>query len=709
MVLQMEAVECGAASLAMVLAFHGRWVQLEELRVRCGVSRDGTKASNLLKVAREFGLSAKGFRKEPGELMTLPRPSIIHWNFNHFLVFEGIIGDTAYLNDPSLGTRRVSLAELEECFTGVVLAFEPSSGFVRGGAPDPVWRGLARRFRGSGDGLALVLLVTILLIVPGIIAPVFTKIFIDQVVVADLKGWLGPLAIGMALVAILRGAMVWLQSHYLIRLETKLGLVLGSQIIWHLLRLPAGFFAQRHPGDLATRVSSADNVAQLLSGGVASAVLGTASAVIFALAMLAFNVTLTALTVPIVLLNGLVVYLFSRGREMAAHRLYKERSLVAASTVGIISSIETIKASGLEVDAFSRWAGFHAKEFSATRAFDQTGAWIAVVPPFISALTNALLLGVGSLQVISGSISVGELVAFAGLAASFADPIERLVMLAGNVQEIKAQLARTSDILAYPTETRMGAATEDDTLPDSERPINGKLEIKGLSFGYNPLDPPLLTDFNLTVLPGARVALVGSSGSGKSTLGRLICGLYAPWRGEILLDGRPMAEIPRSALANSLAYVDQNIFLFEGTVRDNLTLWNRSVPEPVLASALQDCEMFEEIALRKHGLDAPVAEGGRNFSGGQRQRLELARALVLEPNILVLDEAMSALDPVVEEAIDDHLRRRGCSCITIAHRLSTIRDCDEIIMLSAGRVIGRGNHVDLMDSCPEYADLISAD
>jgi NHLM bacteriocin system ABC transporter peptidase/ATP-binding protein len=715
-ILQMDAAECGAASLAMVLAYHGRWAPLEELRLRCGVSRDGTKASNIVKVAREFGLAAKGFRKEPGELASLPLPSIIHWNFNHFLVFEGVRGESAYLNDPALGRRRVALAELEECFTGVVLAFERTPEFARGGAPAPVWGALLSRLARSRAGLALVLFATVALVAPGIVAASFAKIFIDQILVQGYDNFIKPLLIGMAATAALRGALTWLQSRALTRLETKLAAVSAAEMVWRLLRLPVAFFTQRHAGDLAQRVAALEDVAQLLSNGVAQAALGLAGALFFALAMAAFNAKLAAIAVPLTLLNALALALVGRRREAAAQRLFKERSLVSAATVGMLASIETLKAGGFERDAFSRWAGFHAKELAASRAFDETGLSLAAFPPFVAAVSFAVQLGVGADQVVERAISVGDLVAFLALSVSFADPIGRLVAFGGQTQQIKANLSRAGDIAAYPLDARTAAPSVAE-VADLGRPrsataatarLSGRIELRGVTYGYSLLDPPTIKPFDLIVRPGARVALVGASGSGKSTIGKLIAGLYAPWEGEIRFDDRPASDIPRDVIANSLGYVDQNVFLFEGSVRDNLTLWDRGEAEASLIEALRDAAILADVVVRPGGLDAAVAEGGANFSGGQRQRLEIARALVVDPSLIVLDEAMAALDPIVEKQIDDSLRQRGCACIIIAHRLSTIRDCDEIIMLARGEVIGRGTHTQLLATCREYAELLHA-
>ena len=708
-ILQMEAVECGAASLAMVLAHFKRWVPLEELRLACGVSRDGSKASNILKAARQYGLAAKGFKKEPEQLTGLPPPLILHWNFNHFVVFEGMRGDRAFINDPAMGRRRLSREELSESFTGVALAFEPSAEFRRGGSPPRALPMLWRLLGGSRAGFALVVLISITLVLPGIIVPVFAKLFVDNVLIGGAHDWIGPLLTGLALTAVLRALILSLRQHYLLRLEVKLGVTMACRFFWHVLRLPVAFFTQRHAGDIASRIIVNEEVAKLLSGELAATMLHLVTVAFYAAVMAAYNLALAAIVVTLALVNLVALRIVGRAREDAARRLAQDRGRLAAATVGVVRSIETIKSSGLEQDAFSRWAGYHAKAMTASQDLARQGAALGVVPPMLAALGTAAVLGIGSLKVMRGVMSVGDLVAFQTLAASFSGPIGRLVALGAQLPQIKAGLARVSDVLAYAEDPRIAGQAAEDANHTGPARLEGAIELRGVSFGYNPNAPALIEDFNLVVRPGQRVALVGGSGSGKSTIGRLICGLYPVWSGEIRFDGRPMADISPSTLANSLTYVDQDVFLFAGTVRENLTLWDDSVDEARVARALQDAEIFDEIALRPGLYEYKISEAGLDFSGGQRQRLEIARALLSEPAILVLDEATSALDPVVEERIDENIRRRGYTCIIIAHRFSTIRDCDEIIVLRNGQIEGRGTHAVLLDTCPHYVDLLQAE
>jgi len=706
-ILQLEAVECGAAALAMILAYHGLWVPLEQLRVACGVSRDGTKASNILKAARHFGMAAKGFKKEPESLDDLPMPCIIHWNFNHFVVLEGLQRGHAFINDPAVGRRRVDMAEFNTAFTGVVLAMVPADEFEAAGRPPQFFRILARNLRGSKPALLLLLPVSLALVVPGVVIPSFAKIFVDDVLIDGLDGWFVPLLIGMAVTALGRAVITALQQSLLLRLETKLAVTMIGRFLWHVLSLPMEFFTQRHAGDIAARIAANERIARLLSGGLATNALNLCTLAFFAVAMALYDLELAGLAIALSLLNVVALKLVARRREEINRGLALESGKLNGATVGIIRTIETLKATGFEDDAFARWAGFHAKVLNAEQRLGLYSAVLEIVPTFLSLLTTAALFGIGGLRVIDGDLTVGSLVALQSLMASFAAPLTTLVQLAGGFQTIKGDVARIEDVFNYPADAAAAHLRPDGERDDVPPRLSGRLELRDVAFGYSPLEPPLIEGLSLVLEPGMRIALVGASGSGKSTVGRLICGLCKPWSGDIRFDDWPLAEIPPQVFANSIAYVDQDIFLFEGTVRDNLSLWDPTVPEADISTALKDAAIHDEIAARSGNYDCHVEEGGTNFSGGQRQRIEIARALVGNPALLVLDEATAALDPATEKEIDDNLRRRGCSCIIIAHRLSTIRDCDEIIVLDRGTVKERGTHDELVALGGDYAALVA--
>ena len=702
-ILQMEWLECGAAALAMVLAHYGLWIPLEQLRVVCGVSRDGTKASNIIKAARRFGLAAKGFRKEPATLHEVPMPCIIHWNFNHFVVLEGLDRERAYLNDPAVGRRTVELAELDAAFTGVVLAMEPSPDFRIAGRKPAVFRILARELQHSRSAVVLLLVLSVALAVPGLIIPAFAKIFVDDILIENLRDWFAPLLIGMAVTALGRGLVTALQQSVLLRLQTKLSVAMVARFLWHVLSLPMEFFTQRHAGDVASRVAATENIARLLSGGLAINALNAISLVFFAFAMAVYDIVLAVICIGLSLLNVVALKMVSGRLEELNRSLALERGKLYGSTSGIIRTIETLKAADLEDDAFARWAGFQAKLLNIEQRVGFYTAILDIFPPFFAALTTAVILGIGGLRVIDGALTIGGLVAFQSLMMSFAGPINTLVQLAGGFQAIKADLMRLEDVFNYPVETSARPAASKNIPPK----LSGRIELSNIQFGYLPLEPPLIDGLFLALEPGKRIALVGRSGSGKSTVGRLICGLIKPWSGEIRYDGSLLQDIPLELFANSVAYVDQDIFLFEGSVRENLTLWDPTVPELNISQALKDASIHDEVAARLGNYDCYVSEAGTNFSGGQRQRIEIARALIGNPSILVLDEATAALDPYTEHLIDDNLRRRGCTCVIIAHRLSTLRDCDEIIMLDNGKVAERGTHDELLNKGGSYAQLVA--
>jgi NHLM bacteriocin system ABC transporter peptidase/ATP-binding protein len=708
-VLQMEAVECGAAALAIVLSHYGRWIPLEELRLACGVSRDGSKASNVVKAARNYGLVAKGFKKEPQSLRELRPPMILHWNFNHFLVLEGFRKGRVHLNDPGSGPRTVSEEELDQSFTGVVLTFEPGPEFERKGEPPRLIASLKRRLTGARAALAFVILAGLALVVPGLVLPVFSKVFVDNVLLENRRDWLLPLLLGMGITAVMMGLLTWLQQAYLLRLETRMALSSSSRFLWHVLRLPVEFFNQRFHGDISARVGINDRVAQLLSRELATNVLAAIVAVFYAVLMLQYDPVLTLAGVVIVSLNVLALRFVSRKRVDGNRRLLQEQGKLSGTAMGGLQMIETIKATGGESGLFARWSGYQAKVVNTRQDLERYTQILDAVPPLLAALNTAVLLGLGGVRVMNGALSLGGLVAFQILMASFIGPINRLVSLGGRLQTVEGDMNRLDDVLRYRVEGGLKSGTSEAPPADFPVKLSGHLELRDFSFGYSRLDPPLIEGLDLNLRPGFRVALVGGSGSGKSTIAKLVAGLYEPWAGEILFDGLRRSEVPPSVMVNSMGSVDQSIFLFEGSVRDNLTLWDATVPLPELVAAAKDACIHDDIAARPGGYDSQVAEGGTNWSGGQRQRLEIARALVTRPTLLILDEATSALDPTTESLIDGNLRRRGCTCLIVAHRLSTIRDADEIIVLERGKVVQRGTHDELRAIAGPYARLISTE
>lgn len=705
-VLQMEATECGAACLAMILARFGLWMPLEELRARCGVSRDGVSAGKIVRAAKLLGVNVRGMRVHPGRLAELPPPMMIHWEFKHFVVLEGIRNGRVYINDPRGGRRTITEEDLEASFSGTCLTFEPGPDFRKGGRPAGALSGLISRLGHAKTTLFYVFLASAALIFPGIAAATLTKVFVDEVLIPLSGSLMIPLMIGLALVALLQGALVWLQQTCLARMEIKLAVVAAVRFFDHLFSLPMLFFQQRHAGDITNRVMSNDRVAQMISGELATSAVSLLATVVYGGVLLSYDPVLTLAVFAMVLVNVAALRGVQRAREDGARRLLREQAQVAATSVSGLSMIETLKAGGSENWFFSRWTGMHARAVEAQQSLGTITGLLNVVPPLLSTLTTVTILGLGGYRMLEGVLTVGGLVAFQALARNFSGPVEQLVRFSANLQTIKSDITRLDDVLNYPPDKRL---EESHDFVESVPAVDRSFKIDNLTFGYNANEPPLIENFSLSIAPGSRVALVGGSGSGKSTIGKLACGVLSPWSGSVQLGGIDIKRVPLDQLSSVISYVDQDIVLFDGTVRENVTLWNPAIDEQMVTRALRDAAILDAVMSRPDKYGAPVGENGSSFSGGQRQLLELARSIATDPDILVLDEATSALDPITETQIDDNLRRRGTTCLIIAHRLSTIRDADEIVVLERGGIVEQGTHEQLIAKDGAYAALIASE
>ncbi len=701
----MEAVECGAASLSMVLAYYKVFVPLEELRVKCGVSKNGSKASNIVKAARTYNMEAKGFRCELESLEDMEMPLIIFWEFNHFVVLEGFKNGKAYINDPAMGKRIIGMNELDGAFTGVVLSFKPGEGFKPVGSKNNTIESLSKRLENSKAILLFLILIGIALIVPGLLVPMFSRIFIDDILVGNNFHWIYGLMIGMAGTAVFRAGLVWFQKEYLIRFRTKLSLVFSSDFLMHILDLPMEFFAQRNSGEIANRVKLNSTMADVLTGKVAETVLDLLLIAFYFMFMLFYDKVLTIFALIGALLNLVFMYYIMGKRRMQSQRLAKYKSKVIEKSISSIQIIETIKSTGSESDFFKIWSGSHAKLLNEEQKMGTSSLLLDLVPTLISGLITVSVLILGGIRIIDGFMTLGILVAFQNLIVSFMTPVNKLVGIGALMEELRTDLSYLDDVYNYGKKETVKRKDSDAEV----KKLKGQIELNNVVFGYSRLESPLLDNISLKIKPGSRVALVGSTGSGKSTILNLIAGIYEPWEGQIYFDGIDKNSMAEEKVKNSLSVVSQKIKLFSGNIKENISLWDETIEDVDIINAAKDALIHDVITTRENGYEHQVKTDGGNFSGGEKQRIEIARALAVNPNILLLDEATSALDSFTEEKIDLNIRKRGCTTVIVAHRLSTVKDCDEIIVLDKGKIAQRGTHEGLIKEDGIYRVLVDSE
>ena len=694
-VMQMEALECGAASLAMILAYYEKWIPLEQVRVDCGVSRDGSNARNVLRAARSYGLVAKGYRYEPEALRKEGKfPCIIHWNFNHFVVLDGFRGNKAVLNDPAKGTYTVPMKTFDESFTGICLLFEPGEDFLPGGKPQSMISYAKKRLVGAGAAIVFVTLTTIISSLLGVITPAFSRIFLDRLLTHENPDWLMPFTLAFAGIGVVQLIVAWIQAVYSLRISGKLAMVGNTTFMWKLLRMPMEFFSQRMAGDIQGRQQSNAMIAEQLVNTFAPLALEAIMMVFYLVVMLRYSVMLTLIGLLSVVANLVISRIISKKRINITRVQMRDAGKLAGTTVAGIEMIETIKASGAENGFFEKWAGYQASVNTNKVRFLRMNQLLGLLP----GLTGVFLA-------MEGEFTVGMIMAFQGFLSSFVSPAMTLISAGQSLQEMRTDMERIEDVMKYPSDPVFENNVE--TEEGEYDKLSGNIELKNVTFGYSRLAEPLIKDFSMTLKPGSRVAFVGPSGCGKSTLSKLISGLYQPWSGEILFDGKPMSQIDRGVFTGSLAVVDQDIILFEDTIANNIKMWDNSIEDFEMIMAARDAQLHEDIMQREGGYQYKLTEGGKDFSGGQRQRMEIARVLAQDPTVIILDEATSALDAKTEYDVVRSIKDRGITCIVVAHRLSTIRDCDEIIVLDHGNVVERGTHEELMKNGGSYTQLVS--
>lgn len=704
-VLQMEATECGAASLAMILAYYGRWLPLEFLRQECGVTRDGSNADNLLKAARRQGCVAKAFAGRSEVLRKKEFPLILFWEFNHFLVLEGFQGDTVFLNDPAMGRRTVPWDEFITSYTGVYMKITPDENFKPEGEPYSIVKTVAAKLREDKWALIFLMVLGLCMIIPGLAVPVMSQIFIDEVFSLKHADWIVKLLIAMFGTMVMLGIMTAMRAAVLTYWQKKLTIADSSGFFWHVLRMPVTFFQQRYAADIASRIQFNESTAEVLSNQAATALLDLLVALFYLLLLFQYSVPLTLIGISISVVD-IFVFLYMRRRQTdLIMRIQQDASKAYGVLMSGLMMVESIKANGSEGDLFAKWAGYAAKASVATQEMKLWTMKVKLLPLLLGGLNSALIMTVGGFSIMEGIMTAGIYTAFNNLIAKFHEPVQKLLSLGNVLQNTEMQMRRLDDVRRYKTDS-LNYPDENQTVSFTGNRLSGELTLKDVSFGYSPLDPPLIEHFDLHLEPGRWAAVVGSSGSGKSTLAKLVAGLYEEWSGEILFDGVKRREIPRPVIVNSLATVDQDVFQISGTVRQNISMFDKSVPSTDIVQAAQDACIHDDIIQLQGGYDAEVSEGGLNFSGGQRQRLEIARALAFNPSLLILDEATSAIDPMTEQKCLENIRRRGCTCLIVAHRLSTIREADEIIVLERGKVAERGTHRELISHDGPYRRLI---
>ena len=707
-VMQMEALECGAACLAMVLAYYGKWMPLEQVRVDCGVSRDGSKAGNVMKAAQSYGLEAKGYRMGLEAVKGISAfPCIIHWNLNHFVVLCGFRGNHACINDPARGSVKVTMDEFDKAFTGIVMVFAPTENFEPDGKRTSTLAFARKRLSGAGAAMVFVMLTSIIGYVFTLLNPAFSRFFMDRLLTGENSELLTPFIALVAAVSLLQVFVAAIRAVYSLKINGKMAVVGSGSFMWKVLKMPMEFFSQRMAGDLLTRHKANETIAEQLVNTLTPLALSAVMMVFYLVVMLRYSPLLTLVGLVSILINIVMSRVISEKRVNITRVQTRDAGKLMSATVSGIRMVETIKASGAENGYFQRWAGYQASVNEQNTKYTRLNQYLGIIPAFITTLANALVLVLGIWLCMRGEFTLGMVTAFQSFLASFLSPAMTLVTAGQTLQEMRTQMERVQDVMEYPEDPYFSDApvSEDD---DYDK-LTGAVELRNVTFGYSKLDPPLIENFSLNLKPGGRVALVGASGCGKSTISKLISGLYQPWSGEILFDGKPISEIDRAVFTGSVAVVDQDIILFNDTIANNIKMWDDSIEDFEVILAARDAQIHDDIMARPGGYQGKITEGGRDLSGGQRQRLEIARVLAQDPHIVIMDEATSALDARTEYEVTNAVKERGVTCIIIAHRLSTIRDCDEIIVLDHGKVVERGTHEELFKKGGYYTELITSD
>ena len=705
-IMQLEELECGAASLAMVMAYYGKWVPLEQIRVDCGVSRNGSNAKNILRAAQKYGFMTKGYAMNIKRLRERGRfPAIIHWNGGHFVVLCGFRGHKAILNDPAKGLVKMDLVDFDAQFTGIYLEIVPGETFQPSGKRKSIFSFAKKRLKGAGPLIAFFAITTVLFYIFGLISPIMQQVFVDYLLGGNNPAWLLPFIALFAGLGLLQVIVSLVQEVYQYKIRGKLDLIGSTTYMWRLLRLPIEFFSQRMAGDLQERQSENASIAETLVNVFAPLFFNTAMIIVYLVVMIQRSWILTLLGVATIVLNAFLSQRISKVRVNLTRVQARDNAKLSGMTTKGIEMIETIKSNGAENAYFSSWSEAQETVFKGRMKMAKTDQTLGLLPSFLTMLANYSVLILGVYYTIQGEFTIGSILAFQALLSAFMAPASTLISSGQTLQEMRTQMERVDDVLEYPLDENVMREVQMERISK----IKGNLVLKNVTFGYSRLDNPILEDFNLEIAQGQKVAIVGSTGSGKSTLSKLISGLYSPWSGEIIFNGKKIEEIDHELFTSSIAVVDQEITLYEDTIANNIKMWDESIEDYEVIMACNDAQIHKQIVARDGGYNAPVLEGGKNFSGGEKQRLEIARSLASDPSIIILDEATSALDAKTEFDVVKAIKARGITIIVIAHRLSTIRDADLIVVLEKGHIVEQGTHDQLMALKGSYFELVNSD